>query len=206
MAIGDGVSAIASLAVTFGGFSPTAMDGVKASREQIERVEVEMEKKRAADDRKRELERARTSQIRTWCDQEGTTWRYVVIDEKVVRIEECESDGEIVKVPTTIDGLPVYAIAPDGCARIESAREIICADSIEQIGPCAFRMCTNLKRLVLPGNVCVFDDSWLRGCSNIEEIVLPEMLDKLTLKLNEQRDLEETAYRKKRASYRARNL
>ena len=86
MAIGDGVSAIAALAVTFGGFSPTAMDGVAATKEQIERVEAAHKKRRELEERRRAIERARASAPKRYTDDEGRIWTYVVMDESFVRM------------------------------------------------------------------------------------------------------------------------
>ena len=177
MAIGDGVSAIASLAVTFGGFSPTAMDGVAATREHIERIEAMHAELKAAAARRREIEMARASAPKRFSDDEGMSWTYVVLDEAFVRIDRCKREVARVVVPAEIDGLPVRAIGPDIFNESEIVTEIICPDSVESIGACAFRACRNLKRIVFPSGLAVFAGSWLQGCESIEEIVLPGQLD-----------------------------
>ena len=177
MAIGDGVSAIAQLAVTFGGFSPTAMDGVAATREQVERVEAMQAERKAAAARRREIEMARASAPKRFTDDEGMSWTYVVLDEAFVRIDRCKREVARVAIPAEIDGLPVRAIGPDVFNESEVVAEVVCPDSVESIGACAFRACKNLKRVVFPAGLAVFAGSWLQGCESVEEIVLPGQLD-----------------------------
>ena len=50
---------------------------------------------------------------------------------------------------------------------------------ISSIGTSAFRNCTGLKRVVIPGNVKTIGDWAFAGCSNLEEIVFEEGVEKL---------------------------
>ena len=120
MAIGDGVSAIATLAVTFGGFSPTAMDGVTASKEQLERMEIEYKRKQAEAKRLRDLEYARSSKPYTYSCGDKTVWTYRIVDQSMVRITRCRTAEETLEIPSSIEGLPVYAISADACAELGS--------------------------------------------------------------------------------------
>ncbi len=183
MAIGDGVSAIASLTVGFGGFSPTAFDGVSTTREYIEKLEEADARRKEAARRKRALELARTSKPRYYDDGVGTTWTYVVVDDKVVRITACDSRCPTLLIPSEIENLPVVALWSDACSRNDYFEEIICPDSIETIGSCAFRYCSNLKRVVFSQNVTEYSASWLSHCSNIEELVLPGGLGTISLSI-----------------------
>ena len=180
LAIGDGVSAIASLGVTFGGFSPTAMDGVAATREQVERVEAIHAQRKAADKRRREIELARASTPRSFTDDEGMTWTYVVLDESFVRIDRCKREIAHVSIPAQVEGLPVRAIGPDLFHESEVVTEVTCPDAIESIGACAFRCLVNLRRVVFPASVSNYSASWLQQCDAIEEVVLPGSLDTIT--------------------------
>lgn len=179
MAIGDGVSAIATLKLGFGGFSPTAFDGVEATKKYMTQAENTLMRMRAMEERRRELERARTSHPETYDDGFGAVWTYVIVDGSVVRITDCDTAATILRIPAEIDGLPVYGIGPDACSRNDYVEEIICPDSIETIGSCAFRLCPNLKRVVLPDSVTTFSVSWLSHCPALEELVLPGLLDKI---------------------------
>ena len=177
MALGDGVSAIAQLAVTFGGFSPTAMDGVEATKAQIERMEVEYKRKQDEARRLRELEYARSSKPYTFVENENTTWTYRVVDDCMIRITKCSTSAEVLDIPSTIDNLPVYAISADACSELPSVRKIICPDSVKTIGQCAFRMNENLEYVRFPQDVVEYSGTWLSHCSNVKTIILPGMLE-----------------------------
>ena len=153
------------------------MDGVAASKELVEKVEAALAEKKDADKRRREIERARASAPRSYIDSEGMMWTYVIMDKAFVRIERCKREKERVSVPGEIEGLPVKAIGSDIFNESEKVREIVCPDSVESIGSCAFRMLPNLKRVVFPACVSNYAASWLSHCESLEEIVLPGKLD-----------------------------
>ena len=180
MAVGDGVSALASLAVTFGGFSPTAMDGVAATKEHIERIQATHAARRKAEMRRREIELARASAPKRFTDEEGMTWTYVVMDETFIRIDKCTRERESVRIPVEIEGMPVRAIGPDVFNESDVVQEIVCPDGVEAIGPCAFRFLESLRRVVFPASVATYSGSWLQHCTSIEEIVLPGLLNEIT--------------------------
>ena len=192
VALGDGVSAIASLGtlgVTFGGFSPTLMNGVETSKEMVAQYEAIHEQRKIAKERQRELEFARTSEAKRFIDEQGNAWTYVVIDERVARITKCETANARVEFPATIEGVPVYAIGTEALSENRAVEEIVCADSIESIGACAFRLNDNLRRLVLPESVTEFLESWVRHCPRLEELVLPGLLDEIKLHVFDNRSL-----------------
>lgn len=180
MALGDGVSALASLTLTFGGFAPTAMDGVAATRELLEQYEKSQAEKKEAQARRRAIEMARASAPKRFTDENGITWTYVVLNESFVRIEKVKRETEFMRIPDELDGMPVKALGSDIFGESEIVREIVCADGIESIGSCAFRLCKNLKRVVFPKGLSSYSASWLQHCESIEEIVLPGMLDSLS--------------------------
>lgn len=190
MAIGDGVSVLAELGVTFGGFSPTLMDGVSSSRKMVEQFEEIHKQRKEAKKKQRELEFARASKPVTTTDEFGNVWTYVIVDGSVARIEKCATENASVEFPVAIDGVPVYAIGAEALAENRYIEEIVCADSIESIGACAFRLNENLKRLVLPQRVTEFQEGWVRHCPRLEELVLPGMLDEITLHVFDNRSLK----------------
>lgn len=152
------------------------MDGVTASREYVELAEKAEAKRKEIARRKRELELARTSKEMTYVEEAGdspTTWTYVVIDEKFIRLVRCVTQARVLRIPAEIEGLPVSALAADACSRNDIVEEIVCPDSIEAIGSCAFRFCERLRRVVLPASVGEFSSSWMSHCPNLEELVLP---------------------------------
>lgn len=179
MAIGDGVSAIATLKLGFGGFSPTAFDGVEATKEQMLQAEGTLKRMREMEERRRSLELARTSRPKTYSGPDGSVWTYVIVDGEVVRITGCASECAKLVIPAEIEGMTVYAIGADACSYNDYVEEIECPDSIESIGPCAFRLCSNLRKVVFPGNLTSFNASWLSKCPAIEDITLPGLLGKI---------------------------
>ena len=193
MALGDGVSAIASLGtlgVTFGGFSPTLMNGVDTSKEMVAQYEAIHEQRKEAKKKQRELESARTSKPMSLVDENGNVWTYVIIDERVARITKCETRNARVEFPAEIGGVPVYAIGPEALSENPAVEEIVCADSIESIGACAFRLNDNLRRVVFPYNVTDFNESWVRRCPRLQELVLPGLLDEIKLHVLDNRSLK----------------
>ncbi len=180
MAVGDGMMSLASLGVTFGGFSPTAMDNVDASKEHLELYKAVQEKQREATKRRKQIEMARSSAPMRYTDELGMIWTYVVLDEAFVRIERCKRELASVVIPEEIRGLPVKAIGSDIFHESEVVEEIICPNSVESISSCAFRIMKRLKRVVFPSKVATFSASWLQHCSSLEEIVLPGLLDTIS--------------------------
>ena len=71
VALGDGVISLATLGVTFGGFSPTLMDGVEKSKEQVEKFEEIAAQRKETLRKQREMEFARTSKEKTYTDESG---------------------------------------------------------------------------------------------------------------------------------------
>lgn len=176
MAVGDGVSAIASLGVGFGGFSPTAFDGVERSAKRIAKSKDAYERQREMARRRRELESARASEARRHVDADGSAWTYVVMDGEFARIDACEPRTASLVVPAEVEGLPVRAIGAEALAGLEGVVEIACPDDIEAIGSYAFRSCARLRRLVLPAATAEFSPSWVRHCHALEDLVLPGRL------------------------------
>ena len=171
---------LASLGVTFGGFSPTAMDNVEASKEHLELFKAVQEKQKEANKRRQQIEMARSSAPKRYTDDLGMTWTYVVLDDAFVRIEGCKREVSSVIIPSEVQELPVKAIGSDIFHESEVVEEIVCPDSVESISSCAFRLMKRLKRVVFPSQVATFSASWLQHCSSIEEIVLPGLLDTIS--------------------------
>lgn len=158
-----------------------ALTDAHASSEQIEaQQKVDAARRRAADIAT-ELERARISGRSKWTDPDGTVWVYDVLNGDKVRIEGCETQERVLRIPKEIDGLEVSAIFSDGIANQTTVEEIYCHDDIYSIGNFAFRGCVNLKKLVLPKNCASFDMTWLKGCGLVEELKLSGQLVKLPM-------------------------
>ncbi|MGI6217094.1 MAG: leucine-rich repeat domain-containing protein [Coriobacteriales bacterium] len=123
-------------------------------------------------------EKSRTSGEMPFEEEDGTVWKYVSIGDEFIRITGVETDRKSLVIPSSIDGLPVLSLATDSLARLD-VEEVICPDEICQIQISAFRLCGNMRRLVLPRDVEDFDPGWIRGNNNLEELVLPGRLEKI---------------------------
>lgn len=165
---------LSGLEVCFGGFSPTLMGGDStASVQRAVEVEARLRERRASLERAAALEAARASEERSWRDEAGTLWRYVILDGREVRIEGCEAAQALLDVPAAIEGLPVVALADDACAYQEGVEEVICPEGLVAVGYCAFRGNRRLRRISFPQQLAAYDSDWLRGCDRLEELVLP---------------------------------
>ncbi len=148
-----------------------------ATKEQLAQMEREFARKREAAALRRAAERARLSEERTFFDAEGTSWTYIVVDDSFARVCGCETECLSLVMPDQIDGYLVREIDAEALSGLDTPRVITCCDSVESIGPYAFRGCANLRRLVLPFATSSFSSSWVARCPNIEELVLPGGLE-----------------------------
>ena len=153
----------------------TGQDAIFAISEVMERQRREVEERRAR-------EEGRCSEPRREVAADGVVWEYVVVDDAFARITGCAlpDDGmrELV-VPGELGGLAVLELGAGACEMLEGVERVICADCIEAIGPSAFRMCRELRALVLPRMTTRFDSSWINQCRKLEELVLPGMLERV---------------------------
>lgn len=83
-------------------------------------------------------------------------------------------EGErILRVPETVDGEPVTALAP-GCFRdCGELTTIVLPDSIVRIGREAFAGCTKLRGLYLPQGTETIGPRAFAGCVNVESVYIP---------------------------------
>ena len=121
-----------------------ALSDGKASPDQVIQIEKLYVEKAAKDEERRLAEQRLLSEEREYCADDGTVWQYVVSSETFVRILGCKTGAETLAIPSEIEGKPVEELAVDACSYLESVHRIICADSIREIGACAFRVCKNL--------------------------------------------------------------
>ena len=127
-----------------------ALSDGSATREQVLSAEKRVRLRREALGKAAALEAARTSEERSWTDETGTVWRYVVLDEAEARIQKCEPAVTDLVVPDELEGKPVVSLAPDACAYLESVETIHLPDSILSIGFSAFRECRKLRSIHFP--------------------------------------------------------
>lgn len=170
---------LSKLEVCFGGFSPMALNDTVATNEQIEASQRFLKERREALERAAAMEDARASEIRTWEDEAGNLWSYVVLDDSEVRIINCESNAKELTIPSYIEGKPVVALSADACSELPEAEVVICPDTVINIGYCAFRNCAALRKAVLPIGVTDFDSGWFRRCTQLEDLALPGGLQEI---------------------------
>lgn len=175
----DPSSDLSKLDVCFGGFSPTVMGDGDASIEQVLATQKRERERLEAAAYAAAVEAARMSEVRSLAAEDGTEWRYVVIDDAYVRIESCALTVRELAVPALVEEKPVSAIGAEACANLDDVESIELPDSIVSIGLCAFRGCQQLKRIAFPSALDAFDSDWLRGCNALEEMALPGNLEKI---------------------------
>lgn len=156
----------------------TGQDAIAVITEVMDRQRRELAERRA-----REEERCSELRHETI---DGVTWEHVVVDGAFARIVDCELPDASMReltVPSELDGLVVLELAPGACEQLAGVERIVCADCIEVIGPSAFRLCRDLRSLVLPRMTASFDSSWVNQCRNLEELTLPGMLERVGLEV-----------------------
>lgn len=117
---------------------------------------------------------AMTSEQREFVDAEGNSWSYVVIAERVVRIEGCAEAGSELSVPEQIEGLPVIAVAAEALGGKPGLRAVHIPEAVEQVGAYVLRGCSGLQLADLACGAESYDPSWLKGCNEVEELRVPE--------------------------------
>lgn len=154
-----------------------ALSDVNATPEQLEQLAYEQKRLKSELKRKREWELERANGPFTFEDAVGTQWGYSVIDGSSARIDSCSTTAIRLEIPEVIDDLPVLVIGAGACAKLETTEEIICPPRTASIGPGAFQICPNLRRVELPACVDEFDPSWLQRCGKLEALLLPGRLE-----------------------------
>lgn len=151
--------------------------GIALSETQVAHIDKVTEMRKNLKKHQREIEFGHASERFSWTDENGGTWSYTILDDTYARIEGFDGPGRRLGIPSAINDLPVVAIGTTALAFDYCIEEIICPDSIAYIGSGAFRGDTSLRRLVLPAGTGEFKSDWIAQCTNLEELVLPGMLE-----------------------------
>lgn len=170
---------ISKLQACFGGFSPTDLGNGYATQERLAEAERVARERRESLDRAAAIEAARASDPFEITDENGSYWRYVLLDGAEVRIERCEPAVPQLVIPETIDGYPVVAVSPDAFSYLPDLEEVVCPNSLVHMGFCAFRGCKNLRAAYLPETLAEFDSDWFRLCPKLTVLQLPGRLTRL---------------------------
>lgn len=80
--------------------------------------------------------------------------------------------GRLAKIPETIDGLTVRAIAKKAFLSCKTLEEIILPDTIEEIGDWAFAHAESLYRVTIPRHEFVRGKELFLGCKRLHTVVL----------------------------------
>ena len=179
------------LDICFGGFAPTVLGDRELSWDKAEESEARLKAAKETRIRESALDAARESEVRTWTDSAGTIYEYVLLDGKDVRIKRCQSDAEVINIPSQIEGHPVLGLAPVSFANLAQACQIVVPDTVIAIGECAFRQCSNLRTLRLPELVDRFSADWVRNCRRLERLTLPGALEVLSPRIFDNGQLKE---------------
>ena len=178
MAVGEGTPELVHPLMTYD-YAVERGIGVVLSDAQLAHIEKVAEMRSELKRRQRELAFGKVSGRRTWTDDAGGTWSYVVLDDAYARIEGYEGPARNLNVPAAIAGMPVVAIGAAALALDEHVEEVVCPDTVASIGNGAFRGDVALRKLTLPADVGEFDPSWIAQCTRLEELVLPGMLERI---------------------------
>ena len=107
-------------------------------------------------------------------------YEYTVIDGGV-RIERYNVRTQGIVIPELIDGMAVTAIAPYAFEGNADVRDIVCPPHVVEIGSRAFANCPVLERIAFPADLARYENSWVYGCTRLEEIALPGAIVDLDL-------------------------
>lgn len=162
-----------------------ALSDGPASLLQVEQAQWHDAQRRQAVERQAAAYDSRISEPYDFEDDKGIVWRYVTLDDALVRIERCvpKEDVAHIAIPEQLCGLPVVSLAADSCAYLEHVRSMTIPESVAFIGFCAFRGCGNLERIAFPKSLATFDSEWLRHCDALTDLVLPGRWEKITSKV-----------------------
>lgn len=103
---------------------------------------------------------------------------YEIKQEKIV-ITGYRGCGPDVRIPETLDGLPVAEIGPEAFAECEAPIERVCVPgTVKRIGAGAFRMCMNLQELSLKSGLEeIGEDAFY--FTPVEELQIPDTVKKI---------------------------
>ncbi len=170
------------LDVCFGGFSPTVMRDITDTYEGLVKIQNAYNERRLASEAARRIDELRQSGTGCYTDSSKVSWDYSILDDSEIRIEGCECPEGLsdLVIPDAIEGKPVVALASESCSKLTNICHISIPDSVLSIGPCAFRDCGALESIEYSSQLEKYDSSWTRGCSKLEKITLPGLLEKIT--------------------------
>lgn len=104
---------------------------------------------------------------------EAAEGAFSIRDGEITFLPDRWNGGAVLRIPETVDGQTVTALAPGCFAGCTELTTIVLPDSITSIGPEAFAGCTELRGLLVPiGTVSIGTDAFA-GCINLESLYVP---------------------------------
>jgi hypothetical protein len=100
---------------------------------------------------------------------------YVHEDKQCIYILTYIGESKDVVIPAYIENLPVRLIA-DSAFRGSSVENVVLPNTVEEIGPYAFRGCKQLKTIQFSTKLKLIDTEAFRGCTSLEKVALPNGL------------------------------
>lgn len=122
---------------------------------------------------------AASARATEWTDPDtGITWNYKVSGNNVT----LGGDGEhaiseqvsgAIKIPSTLDGLPVTSIGDCAFFRCNGLTSVTIPDTVTSIGDSAFYCCSGLTSLVIPNRVANIGANAFQYCSGLTSVTTP---------------------------------
>lgn len=103
---------------------------------------------------------------------------YRVEKEEVV-VEGFNYAGTVMRIPETIEGMPVRRIAPYACRGNHALTEVRIPGSVREIGEYAFAECKNLMRVGMEEGVEEIGFSAFRDSAALRNVTLPASLKRI---------------------------
>ena len=103
---------------------------------------------------------------------EDVNLKYTVVDGKAVITGFADTQDTIISIPSTIDSLPVSAIADNAFAGIEVLNDVTISEGIVSIGKSAFANCRNLRYITFPQSLTSIGEKAFFECTALGNVVL----------------------------------
>ncbi|MGN0467128.1 MAG: fibronectin type III domain-containing protein [Acutalibacteraceae bacterium] len=92
-------------------------------------------------------------------------------------VVEYKGKSENVKIPSTINSVPVTQISDYAFWQIRTMKSVSIPSGVKKIGVAAFNECTSLTKVVLPKNLTTLGDAAFWYCTGLKKVI---MYDKVT--------------------------
>lgn len=108
----------------------------------------------------------------TVAENPATDFTYQIFDDSV-QIDTYVGTGAVVRIPATIEGLPVMYTADDIFMNNTTITHVYLPDELKYMGECCFLGCTSLKQVRLSEETYDIPRAAFSGCSELRVINIP---------------------------------